>query len=180
MADQDAQNGEEVTRSGGQVQVHFVTEEKEFELEESKRVLLTYVVTTSLKSSTPPRCSLSPPPPPFDILINGTFRRTSPAEFLVSPGLSAETTLTLQFLRSSIPPTFAAAVEHDDGVAADPRILSGSYDGLLRMWSPSGTVIATSPGASNGAHTSSIKAAKFLSPTTIRPVAGLDRTVRIW
>jgi hypothetical protein len=40
MADQEAQNGEEVTRSGGQVQVHFVTEEKEFELEESKRVLL--------------------------------------------------------------------------------------------------------------------------------------------
>jgi hypothetical protein len=27
-------------RQGGQVQVHFVTEEKEFELEEGKRVLL--------------------------------------------------------------------------------------------------------------------------------------------
>jgi hypothetical protein len=40
MADLEAQNGEEVTRTGGQVQVHFVTDEKEFELEESKRVLL--------------------------------------------------------------------------------------------------------------------------------------------
>lgn len=83
MADLGAQNGEEVTRAGGQVQVHFVTEEKEFELEESKRVLLVptgtishhmvlfennvnpllqiSVVTISLKSSTPPLCSTSPP-----------------------------------------------------------------------------------------------------------------------
>ncbi|KFY22957.1 hypothetical protein V493_06206 [Pseudogymnoascus sp. VKM F-4281 (FW-2241)] len=198
MADQEAQNGEEVTRSGGQVQVHFVTEEKEFELEESKRVLLVptdirrYNLSQILNS---PAMLDLPNPTPFDILINGTFLRTTLAEYLVSAGLSAETTLTLQFLRSSIPPTFTAAFEHDDWVAAvdvlsatsphssayekDPRILSGSYDGLLRMWSPSGTVIATSPGASNGGHTSSIKAAKFLSPTTIAS-AGLDRTVRIW
>lgn len=36
----DIQNGEETTRPGTQVQVHFVTEEKDFELDESKRVLL--------------------------------------------------------------------------------------------------------------------------------------------
>lgn len=40
MADAVAPNGEEVKRTGGQVQVHFVTEEKDFELEEGKRVLL--------------------------------------------------------------------------------------------------------------------------------------------
>ncbi|KFZ05385.1 hypothetical protein V501_08411 [Pseudogymnoascus sp. VKM F-4519 (FW-2642)] len=61
MADQDAQNGEEVTRSGGQVQVHFVTEEKEFELEESKRVLLVPtgmnwpILCFSIAILTPPR-----------------------------------------------------------------------------------------------------------------------------
>lgn len=140
-----------------------------------------------------------PTPTPFDILINGTFLRSTLAEYLVSAGLSAETTLTLQYLRSSIPPTFTAAFEHDDWVTAvdvlsstsaaagwaktpytyDPRILSASYDGLLRIWSPSGTVLATSAPASQGGHTAGVKAAKFLSPTSLVS-AGLDRTIRVW
>jgi hypothetical protein len=37
MSDEAQQNG---LRPTGQVQVHFVTDDKEFELEESKRVLL--------------------------------------------------------------------------------------------------------------------------------------------
>lgn len=140
-----------------------------------------------------------PSPVPFDILINGTFLRTTLAEYLVSAGLSSETTLTLQYVRSSIPPTFTASFEHDDWVSAvdvlsssspaaawgktpytsDPRILSASYDGLLRLWSPSGTVLATSVPASQGGHTAGIKAAKFLSPTSVVS-AGLDRTIRVW
>lgn len=62
---------------------------------------------------------------------------------------------------------------------SDPRILSASYDGLLRIWSQSGTILATSVPASQGGHTAGIKAAKFLSPTSIVS-AGLDRTIRVW
>ena len=40
-------------------------------------------------------------------------------------------------------------------------------------------VVATSPSASNGGHTASVKAAKFASPTQVVS-AGLDRTIRIW
>ena len=57
-------------------------------------------------------------PVPFDILINGNFLRTTLAEYLVSAGLSSETTLTLQYVRSSIPPSFTASFEHDDWVSA--------------------------------------------------------------
>ena len=136
-------------------------------------------------------------PVPFDILINGTFLRSTLAEYLQTAGLSSETTLTLQYVRSSIPPSFTASFEHDDWVSAvdvlsssspaaawskapftsDPRILSASYDGLLRVWSQSGTILATSVPASQGGHTAGIKAAKFLSPTQIVS-ASLDRTDR--
>jgi ribosome biogenesis protein YTM1 len=139
-------------------------------------------------------------PIPFDFLIDGTFLRTTIEEYLTSNGLSAETTLNLQYVRSLIPPIFEASFEHDDWVscvdvlsstspagvwqpgsiqAGQERILSGSYDGLLRVWNKSGQTIGTSISPSLGGHTSSIKVAKFFSPTQVVS-SGLDRTIRIW
>jgi ribosome biogenesis protein YTM1 len=139
-------------------------------------------------------------PIPFDFLINGTFLRTTIDEYLVANGLSAETTLSLQYVRSLIPPLYEASFEHDDWVscidvlsgsskagswngqnvaAGQERILSGSYDGLLRLWNKSGQIIATSSSSSSGGHTSSIKSAKFVSPSQLAS-SGLDRTIRIW
>ncbi|KAL2808114.1 hypothetical protein BJX63DRAFT_424877 [Aspergillus granulosus] len=137
-------------------------------------------------------------PIPFEFLINGTFLRTSIDEYLTANGISAETTLEIEYVRALIPPLHIASYEHDDWVSAvdvlsassasagsttipqgQERILSGSYDGLLRIWNMSSQVIATSPSPTDGGHTSSIKAAKFVSPTQIVS-AGLDRTVRLW
>jgi ribosome biogenesis protein len=142
----------------------------------------------------------TPAPIPFDFLINGTFLRTTLDEYLTANGLSSETTLNLQYVRSLIPPLYEASFEHDDWVssvdilsgssvagtwdgkaviAGQERILSGSYDGLLRVWNKSGQAIATSTSYSAGGHASSVKSAKFISPTQIAS-SGLDRTIRIW
>ncbi|MCJ1253118.1 ribosome biogenesis protein ytm1 [Lignoscripta atroalba] len=142
-------------------------------------------------------------PIPLEFLINGTFLRTSIDEYLTANGISSETTLTVEYIRAIIPPLYLASFEHDDWVssvdilsstssagpwagntASSPapgheRILSGSYDGLLRVWNMSSEVLVTSPGVSDGGHSSSIKAAKFLSPTQIVS-SGLDRTIRVW
>ncbi|KAL3468360.1 WD40-repeat-containing domain protein [Aspergillus heterothallicus] len=137
-------------------------------------------------------------PIPFEFLINGTFLRTSIDEYLTANGISAETTLEIEYVRALIPPLHIASYEHDDWVGAvdvlsassasarsttipqgQERILSGSYDGLLRVWNMSSQVIATSPSPTDGGHASSIKAAKFVSPAQIVS-AGLDRTVRLW
>ena len=59
------------------------------------------------------------------------------------------------------------------------RVLSGSYDGLLRSWDASGRQLATSASSSAGGHTGPVKAVKFLSPTQAVS-AGMDRTLRIW
>lgn len=142
----------------------------------------------------------TPAPVPFDFLINGTFLRTTLDEYLTAQGLSSETTVNLQYVRSLIPPLYEASFEHDDWVscvdvlsesspagswgserlsAGQERILSGSYDGLLRVWNKSGQAIATSASAGAGGHTAGIKSAKYISSTKIAS-AGLDRTIRIW
>ncbi|PQE26058.1 putative Ribosome biogenesis ytm1 protein [Rutstroemia sp. NJR-2017a BBW] len=190
-------------QSQGQVQVHFTTTSPDIELPEGKRQLL---VPTSVR-----RYGLSQilnsesmldtdSPVPFDFLINGTFLRTTLDEYLTANGLSSETTLNLQYVRSLIPPLYEASFEHDDWVSSvdvlsissaagtwgnnsiqpgQERILSGSYDGLLRVWNKSGQAIGTSAPFSAGGHSSGIKSAKFISPTQIAS-AGLDRTIRVW
>jgi len=57
-------------------------------------------------------------PVPLDFLANGTFLRTTVDEYLASNGLSSETTLTLQYVRSLLPPVYEASFEHDEWVGA--------------------------------------------------------------
>ncbi|KKZ65587.1 ribosome biogenesis protein YTM1 [[Emmonsia] crescens] len=137
-------------------------------------------------------------PIPFEFLINGTYLRTSIDEYLTANGISAETTLDVEYVRALVPPLHVASFLHDDWVSAvdvlsatsiagrgsrvnagQERILSASYDGLLRMWNMSSETIAVSPSAGEGGHTASIKCARMFSPNQIVS-SGLDRTVRLW
>ncbi|MCJ1479294.1 ribosome biogenesis protein ytm1 [Lambiella insularis] len=141
-------------------------------------------------------------PIPFEFLINGKYLRRSIDDYLTANGISPETVLTVEYLPAIIPPVHLASFQHDDWVSAvdalsstspatkwtkngsslasgQERILSGSYDGLLRVWNMSSEVMATSASVGNGGHTSSIKAAKFASQTQIVS-SGSDRTIRIW
>ncbi|KAH8804568.1 microtubule-associated protein-like protein ytm1 [Xylogone sp. PMI_703] len=187
----------------GQIRVHFTTSSPGIELPEHKRQLLvpTNVRRYGLSQILNSEAMLDTPTPiPFDFLINGAFLRTTLDEYLTANGLSSETTLNLQYIRSLIPPLYESSFEHDDWVSCvdvlsgtsaaakwsksevipgQERILSGSYDGLLRVWNKSGQAIATSTSSNAGGHTSSIKAAKFISPTQIAS-SGFDRTIRVW
>ncbi|KAK3685947.1 WD40-repeat-containing domain protein [Podospora appendiculata] len=192
-----------IAEHGAQVKVTFTTTEEDIQLPESKRQLLVpadirrYGLSRILNSETMLDTGAAIP---FDFLVNGSFLRTSLEDYLQGNGLSLETNLTLQYVRSLIPPTFEASFEHDDWVSAvdvlsatsaagrwsadrfqhgQDRILSGSYDGLLRIWNASGQVIATSPSSGHGGHSASIKAARFLSSSQVAS-AGMDRTVKVW
>lgn len=142
----------------------------------------------------------TPSPIPLDFLVNGTFLRTTLEEYLKSEGHSLESTVTLQYVRSLLPPTYEASFEHDDWVSAvdvlsatsaagrwsgdelaqgQDRILSASYDGLVRIWDGSGSALATSASARGGGHGKMITSAKFLSNTQVAS-AGLDQKVVVW
>lgn len=131
---------------------------------------------------------------PLDFLANGTFLTTSIEDYLSLNGLSSESTLTLTYVRSLLPPVYEASFEHDDWVgsvdvlsatapaakvagdkAVNERIASASYDGLVRIWNPSGDAIATS----SSAHSLRLNAVKWLSTTALAS-AGMDRKVVVW
>ncbi|KAH9901949.1 ribosome biogenesis protein YTM1 [Xylariomycetidae sp. FL2044] len=199
----DSALGQPPMAEPNQVRVNFTTTSPDLQLPEGKSQLLVpadikrYGLSRVLNSES---MLDTPSPIPLDFLVNGTFLRTSIEDYLKAHGLSLETTLTLQYVRSLIPPVFQASFEHDDWVsdvdalsatsragawAGDKfvtgrdRLLTASYDGLVRIWNPSGAVIATSPLVGHNKAAVGLKAAKFLSPTQVTS-AGLDRTVRVW
>ncbi|KAI3323211.1 WD40-repeat-containing domain protein [Xylariaceae sp. AK1471] len=197
----DTPMGQPAMAAPQEVRVNFTTTSTDLQLPEDRSSLL--VVPTDLKRYGLSRILNSSSmldtasPIPLDFLINGQFLRSSLQEYLETNGLSAEETLTIQYVRSLIPPVYQASFEHNDWISGidvlsatsragvwsgdklalnQDRIVSASYDGLLQIWDPSGKSMARS---SAGGHTASAKAAKFLSSTQIAS-AGLDRTVRIW
>jgi ribosome biogenesis protein len=194
----------EVTKdSTAQVPIKFTTRDPTVKLPDEDATML---VSTDLERE---RLSIlvnnlldSERPISFEFLIKGRFLRTSISNFLKANNLSSEVTLSLEYIRATIPPVHVASFEHDDwvssvdvlsctslaaiwagkGSAVDPgnaRILSGGYDGLLRVWSTSSQLLAISATLGNNAVPSAIKAAKFLSPTKI-VTTGNDRAIRVW
>jgi WD40 repeat protein len=121
-------------------------------------------------------------------------------EFLTKNGINAETTLDVEYTRALVPPLNVTSFEHDDWVSAvdvlsqtspvgawaggsvqsgQERILSASYDGLIRVWNTSGDVLATSEAPNNGGRITSLKTAKWLSDKKV-VAAGMDNTVRVF
>lgn len=132
-------------------------------------------------------------PIPFDFLIDGVLLRTSIDDYLIKNGLSSEAFLNLEYTRAVLPPSFLASFNNDDWISSissinpysaavttsnmsitSPKILSGSYDGIVRTYNMSGNVERQFVG-----HSGSIRAVDWVSPTRVVS-AGNDRQVRLW
>ncbi|EME80329.1 uncharacterized protein MYCFIDRAFT_63461 [Pseudocercospora fijiensis CIRAD86] len=177
-----AQNGERAS----QVRVNLKARDSEIELPVESQGSI--VVSTDVKRyqlSTLVNKLLGPEKPiPFEFLINGQFLRTSLDEFLTQNGISAESTLNVEYVKALVPPLHVASYEHDEWVssvdissnsgAPSSRILSGSFDGSIRIWDESSQVIATGQW-----HRSSVQSVKFITTNSIAS-AGNDRSIRIW
>ncbi|KMU75694.1 microtubule-associated protein [Coccidioides immitis RMSCC 3703] len=127
-----------------QARLRFSTRDEDLALPESTGPIL---VPTGLRryalSTLVNNLLATEKPVPLEFLINGTYLRTSVDEFLTANGISAETTLDVEYVRALIPPLHVASFLHDDWVSSvdvlsdsqnEEWIISASYDGLLRVW----------------------------------------------
>jgi WD40 repeat protein len=177
--------------ASAQVRIRLSTGDGRYELSDKapilvptdfRRLALSSLVNNLLDHATPV---------PFDFIINGSYLRTTLDQFLTEQGISSETIIDAEYTPAQKIPRYIASFPHDDWVSAidvlptaksrtsQPRILSASYDGLLRVWNTSSSVIASSPGRNEAGHSSFIKAAKFVSSNQIVST-GFDRVVRLW
>ena len=130
----------EAAAGQAQIRVRLTTRDTDLALEDAaailvptsfRRLTLSTLVNSLLKNEKST---------PLEFIINGTYLRTTLEEYLSSNGISSETTLAVEYVRARIPPQYVASFEHDDWVSdidvmstISPRILSASYDGLLRV-----------------------------------------------
>ncbi|EFJ47549.1 hypothetical protein VOLCADRAFT_105104 [Volvox carteri f. nagariensis] len=134
------------------------------------------------------------PPRPFDFLADGELIRKSLEQHLLSHSLSAESTLEVEYVPAVVPPQQKSSKPLDDWVSsvdatraasslsASPSsssgpIASGSYDGLLRLWS--GDLQCT---ATVSAHEGGVNCVRFLpqSQGDLLLTSGKDRTIKMW
>lgn len=121
-------------------------------------------------------------PVPFDFLISNQLLRSSLNEYLTSQGLSSEITITVEYTKSILPPSFLASFSQDDWVSAvhisrhstQPNIVTGSYDGVVRVWNQSGKVTNSLVG-----HHGAIKAARWIDLHRLVSTSA-DRNLIVW
>lgn len=177
----------------GQVKIKFITREEDSSLHVSpnplfvpvtlKRFGLSEIVNHLLETESPI---------PFDFIINGTILKGSLDDYLLQNGLSSEAFMTVEYTRALLPPRFLASFSNEDWISSidalgtmttdsgngevitAPKILTGSYDGIVRIYNLHGKVETQLSG-----HRQPVKAVKFISPTKFVS-AGMDREVRLW
>ncbi len=177
----------------GQVKIKFITREEDESLHVEpnplfvpvtlKRFGLSEIVNHLLETENPV---------PFDFIINGAILRGSLDDYLLANGLSSEAFLTVEYTRALLPPQFLASFSNEDWISSidslgtmtangsdgevitAPKVLTGSYDGIVRIYNMHGNVETQLSG-----HRQSVKAVKFISPTRFVS-AGMDREIRLW
>ncbi|KAI9894016.1 MAG: ribosome biogenesis protein ytm1 [Vezdaea aestivalis] len=185
--------------AGAQIKVQFTSKDRRIDLPED---LAPIVVPAELR-----RAGLSqiinhllqtPTPTPFAFLSNGAFIRSSIQDHLSQNGLSIEQTLTLEAVYARLPPPHVSTFPHDDWIsgvdvlsATSPagqisdnaivvgqeRIITSSYDGILRIWDNNGKIVAASS-SPKSAPLRSLKAIRYLNPSTV-VTGGMDRVIRL-
>ncbi|EST05449.1 WD40 repeat [Kalmanozyma brasiliensis GHG001] len=130
---------------------------------------------------------------PFDFIIDSSLLRTTLGEFLESSGLTSESTLNIEYVRSTLPPTRLAAFEHDDWVssvdctyAKSRAYMTSSFDGSIRIFSPSNPTEAAHTFST--VHKSTLQSGRSGGLTCARwtvdceavVTGGMDGRVQLW
>ncbi|CAG8496449.1 20083_t:CDS:2 [Racocetra persica] len=146
-----------VEEEENQIQVRFITHQKEYAITDSAILVPTKLRRYGLSEIINHLLDFERPVP-FDFMIDNQFLRTSLEEYLQLKELST----------SMLPPTSLSTFQHDDWISSvkgynKSLFLTGSYDNHVRIFNPSGECLQTLIG-----HIAPIKSVAW------------DRSIRAW
>ena len=111
----------------------------------------------------------------FDFLVNGQYLRSSLEEYLQESNTSYEQTLVVEYILSITEPSLLRQYSTDEWIKAvhffNKKIISGSFDGVVRFHDTDSTVIATHEDCN-------VNAINSIEQTVI--TAGQNGEVRFW
>eukprot|EP00053_Salpingoeca_punica_P009509 m.85073 g.85073 ORF g.85073 m.85073 type:complete len:451 (-) comp15041_c1_seq1:1249-2601(-) len=176
-----------------EVRVQFVTKQTKYAVTDAA-IALPGTLRRAQLSQTVNHLLQLDPPVPFDFLIDGHFLRSSLSKYMQDHGISAEEVVKLEFIVAAAPPEPPTEYKHDDWVASvhghkQGLFLSGSYDGLVRVWNDSAEVVGL--GAGHSRPVTSVQWLQRQSNSTNNSSTGengdlecvsasQDETVRLW
>ncbi|XP_006617567.1 ribosome biogenesis protein WDR12 homolog isoform X1 [Apis dorsata] len=174
-----------VNKSVPQVQIKFLTKQKQYAVPDFPLSVHTSIVSNELntlinellKESSNIKNEIE-----FDFLVCSQFLRTSLIEHITEKNISTEDVIIIEYVEKYPPPEPQDCLIHDDWVSAiavyEKWILTGCYDNTLHIWTCKGKHHLVIPG-----HTSPIKAVAWISLTNDTASfvsASQDQTAIIW
>lgn len=122
----------------------------------------------------------NPTPVPYSFLINSTYLPSTLDEYITSNGVSREEVLEIEYVRSVLPPKWEGQWSQEDWVGGvsvrENGVLSGGYDGIVRVWDWSGNVLGK--GKSGDDALRPVKSVKWMDEGFVS--GGMDGSVRVW
>lgn len=160
------------------IRVSFVTQDKDIEVDVTP-IFIPISLNSSGLNQVINHLLEKNPPIPFGFLIDGQFLQSSIEEYLKKKQLSCEAILSIEYIRSTFPPTNDALLEHPDWVscvkAVDSEIiLSGCYDGISRLWNGNGEIISQTE-----RHNGPVKCVRWVEKNRF-VTSSMDQTIKLW
>ncbi|XP_022102309.1 ribosome biogenesis protein WDR12-like isoform X1 [Acanthaster planci] len=118
----------------------------------------------------------------FDFLINGEFLRVALGKHLEEKSISTESVVEIEYLEKHPAPQPAGSILHDDWVssvqAANHRLVTGSYDNAVRIWTQEGENLAVMQ-----YHSDPVKTVAWIQTDDSESLlvsGSMDQTLLIW
>lgn len=120
----------------------------------------------------------------FDFLISNQFLQGTLEKFIADQHTPTENVIHIEYVERNPPPTLSQEIQHKEWVSAvhcNARlILTGSYDGVVRLWGLEGKLICETEG-----HAAPVKDVAWFSPASsgdsqLFLSASQDQTIHMW
>ncbi|RLN71975.1 hypothetical protein BBJ28_00021781 [Nothophytophthora sp. Chile5] len=172
-----------------QIRVKFVTKDAAIRVTETPFAVPVSLSRRGLSQVVNHLLATGDKPRPFDFLVDGLFLRTSLEKYLLAHEVSEEALLVLEYVEALPEPQKQSESDHPDWVSAvatgatvsgDELIVTGCYDGVLRVYDVQGACLASVKAHQGAIKAVSVSADAEKSGEFVIASSGKDQLAQLW